>query len=117
MAHLAIGGVVVKTPKTFSVDIEDIDSESGRNANGDMIRDRVGVKRKLNLEWAPLSDSEISTILQSVRNQFFQATYPDPVTGSMETKTFYVGTRSAPTYSWNSKLPKWEGLTMNFIER
>jgi hypothetical protein len=37
--------------------------------------------------------------------------------GGIVTKTFYVGDRSAPAYSWHDKLPKWEGLTMSFIER
>lgn len=115
--YLAVNGVTLKTPKTFAVDIEDIDNESGRNANGKMIRDRIAVKTKLNIEWGPLTDAEMRTILQSVKEVFFSATFPDPFTGSMETKTFYVGSRSAPTYSWNGKFVKWEGLSMNFIER
>jgi hypothetical protein len=115
--YLKVNGVVLKTPKVFKVDVEDIDSESGRNAKGEMNRDRVGVKRKLNIEWGPLDDREISRILQSVQEVFFEATYPDPVEGKPITKTFYVGTRSAPTYSWHDVFPKWEGLSMNFIER
>lgn len=115
--YLAVNGVTLKTPKTFSVDIEDVDNESGRNANGKMNRDRVATKRKLNIEWPPLTDSEISTILKSVKDTFFMATYPDPMEGTMITKEFYVGSRTAPAYSWNDKLPKWTGLSMNFIER
>ena len=115
--YLSVNGVELKAPKTFSVDIQDIDNESGRNAKGDMQRDRVAVKRKLNIEWGPLSDAEISVILKSVQSIFFSATYPDPMEGTMQTKTFYVGDRSTPTYSWNNNLPKWEGLSMNFIER
>ncbi|HFE9851431.1 TPA: DUF6711 family protein [Enterococcus faecalis] len=114
---LSIEGVNVKTPKKFQVSIEDIDSESGRNANGDMIRDRLAVKQKLEISWGPLSDKEISTILTSVKPPFFTVTYPDPETGGQSTKSFYVGARTAPMYSWNDTLPKWEGLAMNFIER
>jgi len=115
--YLSVNGVVLKTPKAFSVGIEDIDSDSGRNAKGDMIRDRIATKQKLEIEWGPLSDSEISTILQSVKAPFFTATYPNPETGTQSTKTFYVGARTTPSYSWHSKYPKWEGLSMNFIER
>ena len=57
---LKINGVVVKTPKTFSVDISDIDGETNRNANGDMNRDRITTKRKLNCAWGPLKNEEIS---------------------------------------------------------
>ncbi|WP_430599368.1 DUF6711 family protein [Enterococcus sp. DIV0179] len=115
--YLQVNGTNVKTPKKFVVGIQAIDGESGRNANGDMIRDYITTKRKLDLEWPPLTDSEISTLLKSVMSPFFQVTYPDPMEGKIITKTFYVGDRNSPTYSWNDKLPKWEGLSMNFIER
>ena len=45
---LKINGVAVATPKTFEVIISDLDGESNRNTNGDLIRDRIAVKRKLN---------------------------------------------------------------------
>lgn len=39
---LQINGVTVKTPKEFSVDISTIDADSsGRNANGEMVRDVI----------------------------------------------------------------------------
>lgn len=115
--YLMINGVAIKTPKKFTVGIQAVDGDSGRNANGDMTRDYIATKRKIELEWGALSDSEISPILKAVMSPFFEVTYPDPMEGSIITKTFYVGDRSSPTYSWNDKLPKWEGLTMNYIER
>lgn len=117
MSYLSVNGVVLKTPKKFIASLEDIDSDSGRNANGDMIRDVITSKRKLDLEWGPLTDSEISTILKAIKEPFFQATYPDPEEGMIVTKTFYAGSKSTPTYSWHPTLPKWEGLSVNFIER
>lgn len=115
--YLAVNGVTLKAPKKFQVDVQDVDGESGRNAKGDMIRDRITQKQKLMIEWGPLTDYEISAILQAVDSAFFSCTYPNPKTGGMGTKIFYVGDRSAPTYSWVGKYPKWEGLTMDFVER
>ncbi len=115
--YLKINGVTIKTPKKFTVGIQAVDGESGRNANGDMVRDYIATKRKADLEWGALSDAEISPILQAVMSPFFEVTYPDPMVGGITTKTFYVGDRSSPSYSWHDKLPKWEGLTMSFIER
>lgn len=117
--YLSVSGVTLKTPKKFQVSIQDIDGESGRNANGDMTRDRITQKQKLEIEWGPLSNWEISSILNAVDSAFFQATYPNPKLGSMDTKTFYVGDRSSPSLSWNKKtgLPEWEGLSMNFVEK
>ena len=39
---LSINGVAIATPKSFEVTISDLDGESNRNANGEMIRDRIG---------------------------------------------------------------------------
>lgn len=117
MAILTIASVKVKDPKVFQVDIQDIDKESERNANGTMQRTRVAVKRKLTIEWGPLRFEDSSAILKAVENVFFDVTYPDPKLGKTTTKTFYVGDRSAPMYSMINGIAKWEGLKMNFIEK
>ncbi len=116
---LTIGETPIADPSAFSVDIHDIDGETMRNAKGTLLRDRVAVKRKLNLEWPALTMTEISTILSAVTSVFFDVTYPDPLTGSVaETKTFYVGDRSTPLLrkNYNGQY-LWEGLKMNFIEK
>lgn len=116
---LIINGVSVKPPRDFAVGLNTIDSDtSGRNAKGKMKRDIIDQKVKLELKWGPLSDTEISTILKSVKGKFFTVNYPDPEEGKQLTKSFYVGDRTAPAYSWNEKFKsiKWEGLSMNFIE-
>lgn len=115
---LRINGVAIASPKDFKVDISDLDGESGRNARGELIRDRVAVKRKLECEWGPLTNSEISVLLQSVQSAFFRVEYPDPMTGTNQTKTFYVGDRSAPAYfKDDSGKWLWKGLSMNLIEK
>lgn len=114
---LKINGVAIATPKSFKVDIMDLDGESNRNARGELIRDRVAVKRRLECEWGPLTMSESSAILKAVQNVYFQIEYPDPMEGKSITKTFYVGDRSAPMYSNINGNVLWEGLTMNFIEK
>lgn len=114
---IKINGVAVAAPKVFKVDISDIDGETNRNAKGDMIRDRVATKRKLNCEWAPLTMAQISTLLKAVKGVFFTVEYPDPMEGSFITKTFYVGDRTTPMLYMKDGVPMWEGLSMNFIER
>ncbi|MDM8312829.1 hypothetical protein QUW36_12245 [Clostridium cadaveris] len=113
---LKINGVAIATPKTYEVTVQDLDGETNRNANGDMIRDRIAVKRKINLEWAPLSQSEISTLLTAVSGVFFTVTFPDPQDGLI-TKTMYVGDRTSPAYQFKNGEVKWSGLKMNFIEK
>lgn len=116
--YMEIGGVLVKPPQKLTVGLQTIDADSsGRNANGDMVRNVITKKVKLDCNWGPLSDNEISTLLQMVDGSSFSVTYPDPKDGIV-TREFYVGDRSAPVYSWNEKFSalKWEGLSMNFVE-
>lgn len=113
---LIINGVTVVTPKSFQVAIQDIDGDTGRNAKGNMVRDKITVKRKLECEWGLLSQKEMSTLLNAVVNTFFSIKYPDPQLGVV-TKTFYVGDRTAPAYSFTEKFKPWSSLKMNFIEQ
>jgi len=114
---LKINGVAIATPKTFEVEISDLDGESNRNANGELSRDRIAVKRKLNCEWGPLEPAQISALLNAVSAIFFTAEFPDPQAGTLITKTMYVGDRTTPAYSFINGVPKWSGLKMNFIEK
>ncbi|MFF2449372.1 DUF6711 family protein [Neobacillus sp. NPDC058068] len=115
---LKINGVSISTPSEFKVEINDLDGETNRNANGDLIRDRIAVKRKLICKWPPLSMSEISTLLKSVKAVYFNVEYPDPEEGAFITKNFYVGDRESPVYRVKSDGSiTWESLNMNFIEK
>lgn len=113
---LKINNVTVKSPSEFQVEILDLDGETHRNAKGELNRDRIAVKRKLNCKWPPLTQSEVSTILNAVKDIFFSVEYWDPLIGKT-TKTFYVGDRQMPMLRMGNGVPTWEGLTMNFIEK
>ena len=113
---IKINGVAIATPKIYEATVSDLDGESNRNAAGQLIRDRIAVKRKLNLEWGPLSQSEIAPILNAVSVVFFTVTFPDPQLGII-TKTMYVGDRTAPAYQYINEEVKWSGLKLNLIEK
>ena len=116
MSQLIINGVTVVPPKNFQVAVSDVDGETGRNANGDMVRDRITTKRKLECEWGTLTQDEMSRIQTAVQPVFFDVSYPDPVLGQT-TKTFYVGDRTSPAYSFTNILKPWSGLKFSLIER
>jgi hypothetical protein len=118
-ATLLINGVEVKSPKTFTAAVQDIDGNSTRDASGYMHRDRITVKRKLSIAWGPLSNNEIATIMQAVTSVFFKVTYPDPQTGAQATASFYVGDRTAAAYSWSKQFAKmmWQNLSFDLIEQ
>ena len=111
--------VSLPAPDELKWNISDLDADgTGRNQNGDMFRDRVAVKRKLECSWRPLGSDEMATLLQAVDEVFFDLTYPDAMTGTDRTMTCYVGDRSSPIMrpetdgKW-----LWGGLSMNFVER
>lgn len=106
-------------PTEFSVTILDIDDgeTSVRTSDATMTRDRVAVKRQIQAKWGLLKPSEISSILQSISKVFFDVYYPDPMTGSYETKTFYAGNRpSTFTVEINGVL-YWSGLSVTLTEK
>lgn len=112
---LVINGVEVAAPKSFKVNIVDLDADTTqRNSEGVMLRDRLRVMRKLECEWGPLTSDEIKTILQGMKEVYFAVTYPDPMEGQV-TKTFYTGDRSIPAFDFKSDF--WLGLSLHLIEK
>lgn len=114
---IKINGVAVAAPKSFEVTVNDLDGETNRNAYGEMVRDRIAVKRKLNCEWGILSNGECSALLKAVQDVFFTVEFPDPMEGIAISKVMYVGDRSLPMIIYKDEDPLWQGLKMNFIER
>ena len=103
----------------FSVSIQDVDSAStGRGADGNMIRDRVAIKRKINLKFPPLTQAEMSKLLTAVSPVSFTVECVDPQeSDGTYSGTFYVGDRSAPIYKTNSTgVDLWESVSFNLIE-
>ena len=100
--------------KSLSVDIQDVDLESGRNTNGVMVRKRVATKRKLNMEFPPMSSATLSSILTAVSGVSFSVKYFDPADNDLRTITAYVGDRSMPIY--NATMGRWTGVAFNLVE-
>lgn len=121
MAILKINKIDIADPQTLKWDIYDLDSEdgAGRNQLGEMFRDRVAVKRKLNCTWVAMEPAEMSALLKAMDEVFFTLSYPDAHDGIYREGTFYVGDRSTPMYMWNNEKGKylWEGLSASFIEK
>ncbi len=114
---IKVNGATIKTPSKCQVGIFDVSSTADRNAQGEILIDRVGTKRKLEMEWPAMTNAEMSALLSAVTSVFFTCTYPDPQTGTNQTKTFYVGDRTSPIMRMIGSAPIWEGLKMNFIEK
>ncbi|MEH7391776.1 DUF6711 family protein [Bacillus sp. JJ1474] len=113
---LEINNIPIPTPSSFQVGIMDL-SKAERNAQGDMLIDRIATKRKIELNWKFLGANELSKILQLINSVYFFVKYPDPMTGRLEMKTFYVGDRNIPMFSYRNGKPVWNDIKFNFIEK
>ncbi len=113
---ISVNGVdITSYVKSCKVSLQDLDSDSSvRNVKGQMLRDRIAVKRKIELEFAPLQSSEIKKILRAISSIFFYVTFIDPLEGESN-KEMYCGDRSAALYDSRKEL--WVGLKFNLIER
>lgn len=93
MSSFVIGSLTVY-PSKATVSYQDLDGESERNADGYLVRQIIRRNVvKVELEFPPMSTSEINEILAALNSPEFSFTYPDPLTGSSNTITAYCGDR------------------------
>ena len=115
---LKINGILIKpTPQEMQVMINDVDGESTRNARGDIVRDRIAVKRTISLSFPALSELQIQEILTLTSDEFFNVEYHDPMLGKT-IKTFHTEDRTAPFFTKDREgTCYWSGLSFNLKER
>lgn len=115
---ITVDGKEMPCPASFSFGLQDVSaSESGRTEDLVMHKNRVGQKRKLSLGWNAKSWQETSVILQAFNPEYFRVRYPDMLSGTYETRTFYAGDREAPVKYWWDGKELIETITFNVIER
>jgi hypothetical protein len=113
---IKINSVAISTPSTYQVGIQDL-SKAERNANGLMIIERITTKRKIELSWSYLSQSNLAALLTAVSSVFFTVEYPDPQTGALQTGTFYVGDRKAEAIDYQGNIMRWKDVKFSLVER
>lgn len=118
MALIKIDGTELPSPDTYQVTISDLDASANRSANGTLFRDRVAVKRTIDLSWALLPPSDHSSLLQKVSSVFFTVAYYDPQTNSTRSGTFYVSDRkSGIAIKQSDGTYKWRDVSFSLVER
>lgn len=113
---IKINTVQIISPTSYMASINDI-SKAERNANGEMVIERVATKRKLELAWNYLTQVQLSTLLGMVSGVFFTVEYPDPQDGALKTGTFYAGDRSAGAIDYQNGVVRWKDIKFNLIEK
>ena len=120
MAYLAINGYELPPPKRgVNVTVTTV-VDSGRNANGAVVGQRVGRDQyKVDgLEWAWLTAAQWQRILGLLKNFFVYVTFYDPVTNAKKTVRMYPGDRKGEPY-WvdkNGKPTHYRNCKVNLID-
>lgn len=114
---LQIDGTYIPDPSSLQWGIQSVsDSNAGRTTDGKMHVNLITRKRKLELEWTGVSFAVAAEILQAVNPETFDVTYLDALTNTRLTKTFYVGDRTAPVYSYTDGYQWYSNVAFNIIE-
>lgn len=118
MAILFVNGNAIKTPSGMSWGLQDVsDSDAGRTQDAIMHKNRIAQKVKLSLSWDNPTREETASILQVFNPEYINVTYPDAMSGQNETRTFYVGDRTAPMKIWTVGNKRYSQLSFDLIER
>lgn len=118
MAFWKVGNTDMPCPSTWQWGLMDVSAaESGRTETGKMFKNRIAQKRKIQVGYNGINDTDAHTVLSAINSEYFNVTYYDPLSGQNDTRTFYVGDRSAPVKWWFSGKHIYETLTFDLIER
>ena len=114
---IKINGVFIPDPSSLQWGLQSVSrSDAGRDQKGKMHVELQTRKRKLELSWSGIGFAETAEVLQAVNPETFSVTYLDALTNTTQTRTFYVGDRSAPVHSYVEGNQWYTTLSFNIIE-
>ena len=107
----------IPCPSSYEWKESDVsDSEAGRTEDAKMHKKTIAKKVHLELGWQNVTTAVASAVLQAfTASEYFSVNYLDPKAGTFQTKTFYVGDRSSPSY--NVRRGIWSNVSFNIIEQ
>ena len=119
MALIKINNKEIKTPSTFQYTRSDLDVDSYRDINGNLVRNRISTKVQLTLTWkaGDMDVQSMSTLLKAFDDVYFQVTYFDVHDGAMRVMTAYVSDRTAQMYSYIDGVPVFNEISFTLIEK
>lgn len=86
---------------------------AGRTLDGNLIRDRVASKIRMDITCLPLSSDDAMIVLNTIYPVYVDVEYTDPMYGNV-IKTFY--SNNIPATYINTTTDMWEGITFSLIE-
>ena len=114
---LKVNGTFIPDPSSLQWGLQSVSrSDAGRDQKGKMHVELQTRKRKIELSWSGVDFATAAEILQAVNPETFEVTYLDALTNSTQTRTFYVGDRTAPVHSYVENQRWYTTVSFNIIE-
>lgn len=112
------GNEIAAYPSEFQPKVMDLDNaiSTKRTADGTLHRDRIAVKRAIEMTFPVIKEDIMRKLLKSMKNTFFDVYYPDPMDGYV-TKKMYVGDRTTPMAIEKDGVIWWQGLKITLTEQ
>lgn len=104
----------------FSVTRNDVDdSKTGRTLDGTMHRARIALKKKIEVNCRPLTQTEAQTVLTAILPEWVSVTYIDPQAGTRSNIQMYSNNvpAVAARYDKDTGLVLWKGIKFPLVER
>lgn len=116
MAEIIIAGVQVAKPAAVKVGRFDL-TKSERTASGKMMMEIIATKRRVDVTWKMLKDSDLQLIIDTINahKPFFTLQYPD--IGGTSTMTCYAGDINTSLWHTINGVRYWSEVTIAFIEQ
>ena len=115
--YLKIGTTTINDPSPSKYELQSIyiDADSERNASGNLIRNVVNKKYKIQLEFPPMKATKMKALLSLLDNTSMTVEYYDQKSDTYRTGTFYAGDLiTSPLFKKDEIV--YDGFKINLIE-
>lgn len=115
--YLKIGTTTINDPSPSKYELQSIyiDADSERNASGNLIRNVVNKKYKIQLEFPPMKATKMKALLTLLDNTSMTVEYYDQKSDTYRTGTFYAGDLiTSPLFKKDEIV--YDGFKINLIE-
>ena len=93
-----------------------VSDNSGRNAAGNTVIDIINRKIKVYVEFRPMLDSHMNSLLTAIKDYVVNVSYLDPKTQTLKTIQCYTGTPEPEYFTIQDNRKLFKQMSLNFIE-
>lgn len=114
---MEIDNITIKTPTELKVGVFRL-SKSNRVASGKMVMEIIAIKRRLDLKWSIISDTDLQQVMGILDSGVFHTVeYVDPKSGETATITAYVGDINQTAWQKLGSTRYWKDVALALIEQ